>query len=65
LACPAVRWITSIWPKKLKAAQVFNSARNKMTKYPYNSLDDFLKSHRLDVDGLLDDGWGAPFPVKG
>lgn len=36
-----------------------------MTKHPYNSLDDFLKSHRLDVDGLLDDGWGAPFPVKG
>lgn len=36
-----------------------------MTKYPYNSLDDYLKSHRLDVDGLLDDGWGAPFPVKG
>ncbi len=36
-----------------------------MTTYPYNSLDDFLKSHRLDVDGLLDDGWGAPFPVKG
>ena len=36
-----------------------------MTKYPYNSLDDYLKSHRLDVDGLLVDGWGAPFPVKG
>jgi class 3 adenylate cyclase len=36
-----------------------------MTTYSYNSLDDFLKSHRLDVDGLLDDGGGAPFPVKG
>src|SRR6266850_1514102 len=36
-----------------------------MTKYPYNSLADYLKSRRLDVDGLLDDGGGAPFPVKG
>ena len=36
-----------------------------MTKYPFNSLDDFLKSHRLDVDALLDDGGGAPFPIKG
>ena len=36
-----------------------------MTKYPYNSLDDYLKSHRLDVDALLDDGAGAAFPIKG
>src|ERR1035438_1337606 len=36
-----------------------------MTKYPYNSLEDYLQSNRLDVDGLLDDGWGASFPVKG
>ena len=36
-----------------------------MTKYSYKSLEDYLQSHRLDVDGLLDDGWGAPFPVKG
>lgn len=31
----------------------------------YNSLEDFLISTRLDVNGLLDDGWGAWFPVKG
>jgi hypothetical protein len=36
-----------------------------MMKYLFNSLDDFLKSHRLDVDALLDDGGGAPFPIKG
>ena len=36
-----------------------------MTKYPYNSLDDYLKSKRLDVDGLLDDGGEAPIQVKG
>jgi hypothetical protein len=33
--------------------------------YPFHSLEDFLTSKRLDVDGLLDDGWGAHFPVKG
>lgn len=33
--------------------------------YPFHSLDDFLKSKMLDVDGQLDDGWGAKFPVKG
>ena len=31
----------------------------------YNSLDDYLKSQRLDVDGLLGDSKGAPFSVKG
>jgi len=36
-----------------------------MTKYTYNSLEDFLQSKPLDVDGLLDDGFGAIFPVKG
>src|SRR5665213_451718 len=36
-----------------------------MTKYSYKSLEDYLQSHRLDVDGSLDDGWGDPFPVKG
>ncbi len=36
-----------------------------MVKYPFHSLDDFLKSSTLDVDGQLDDGWGAPFCVKG
>jgi class 3 adenylate cyclase len=40
-----------------------NGARNKMTKY--NSLDDYLKSRRLDVDGLLKDSHGAPYAVKG
>jgi class 3 adenylate cyclase len=38
---------------------------NSVTKYAYNSLEDYLQSHRLDVDGLLDDGWGSAFPVKG
>ncbi|MBL9159730.1 MAG: adenylate/guanylate cyclase domain-containing protein [Verrucomicrobiales bacterium] len=33
--------------------------------YRFHSLEDFLTSKRLDVDGLLDDGWGAHFPVKG
>ncbi|MCI0726403.1 MAG: adenylate/guanylate cyclase domain-containing protein [Chloroflexi bacterium] len=34
-------------------------------KYRYNSLEDFLVSTPLTVDGQLDDGWGAIFPVKG
>lgn len=34
-------------------------------KYKYNSLEDFLISKPLTVDGELDDGWGALFPVKG
>jgi len=34
-------------------------------KYRYNSLDDFLATKPLSVDGEADDGWGAPFPVKG
>jgi hypothetical protein len=34
-------------------------------EYPFHSLEDYLTSKRLDVDGLLDDGWGAHFPVKG
>lgn len=38
---------------------------NPTVPYRYSSLDDFLKSKRLDVDGLLDDGWGAKFAVKG
>jgi class 3 adenylate cyclase len=33
--------------------------------YRYNSLEDYLASRPLDVDGMLDDGWGAAFPVKG
>ena len=36
-----------------------------MTKYNYHSLEDFLISNPLTIDGQLDDGWGAAFPVKG
>ncbi len=35
------------------------------TKYRFMSLQDFLISNELNVDGQLDDGWGAMFPVKG
>jgi hypothetical protein len=34
-----------------------------MTKY--NSLDNYLKSHPLDVDVLIPDSCGMPFQVKG
>ncbi len=34
-------------------------------KYRYNSLEDFLVSTTLTVDGQIGDGWGAGFPVKG
>jgi hypothetical protein len=34
-------------------------------KYRYSSLEDFLISNPLSVDGQLDDGWGALYPVKG
>lgn len=34
-------------------------------KYKFKTLDDFLISTPLTVDGSLDDGWGASFPVKG
>ena len=34
-------------------------------RYKYNSLEDFLISNRLTVDGTLDDGWGSQFAVKG
>lgn len=34
-------------------------------KYHLNSLEDFLISTTFTVDGQLDDGWGASFPVKG
>jgi class 3 adenylate cyclase len=36
-----------------------------MITYRYNSLEDYLISHPLDVNGIADDGWGATFPVKG
>jgi hypothetical protein len=34
-------------------------------KYRYNSLEDFLISTTFTVDGQIEDGWGAMFPVKG
>ena len=34
-------------------------------KYKYASLEDYLISSPLSVDGNLDDGWGATFAVKG
>ncbi|MBA2592872.1 MAG: adenylate/guanylate cyclase domain-containing protein [Gammaproteobacteria bacterium] len=34
-------------------------------KYRFNSLEDFLVSSTLTVDGQLNDGWGKLFPVKG
>jgi hypothetical protein len=33
--------------------------------YRYNSLEDFLISNPLELDGFLSDGWGALFPAKG
>src|SRR5437016_2604485 len=33
--------------------------------YRYSSLEDFLIASVLSVDGQLDDGWGAAFPVRG
>jgi hypothetical protein len=35
------------------------------TAYRYNSLEDFLISNPLEIDGILDDGQGALFPAKG
>jgi hypothetical protein len=34
-------------------------------KQAYRSLEDFLISNPLTVDGQFDDGWAALFPVKG
>lgn len=34
-------------------------------EYQYRSLEDFLVSSHLSIDAGLDDGWGAPMPVKG
>lgn len=34
-------------------------------KYQFRSLEDYLISRPLTVDGMLNDGWGAYFPVKG
>jgi len=34
-------------------------------RYKFASLEDFLISTPATVDGQLDDGWGALFPVKG
>jgi class 3 adenylate cyclase len=37
----------------------------KRVRYRYPSLDDFVTANELTVDGVLDDGWGAPLSVKG
>ena len=37
----------------------------KSVRYPYASLEDFLASQMLTVDGALDDGWNAQFIVRG
>ena len=37
----------------------------EQVKYRYRTLEDFLISNPLSVDGQLDDGWGAAFSVKG
>lgn len=34
----------------------------EQVKYRYRTLEDFLISNPLSVDGQLDDGWGAVFP---
>lgn len=34
-------------------------------RYQFHTLEDFLIANDLTVDGQLDDGWGALFPVKG
>lgn len=34
-------------------------------KYRFRSLEDFLISTTFTVDGQVDDGWDASFPVKG
>lgn len=36
-----------------------------LTQRLYSSLEDFLISKPATVDGEIDDGWGAMFPVKG
>ena len=41
------------------------SSRLVAVRYPFHSLEDFLIANDLSVDGQLDDGWGATFPVKG
>ncbi|MBU2698569.1 hypothetical protein CCO04_26120 [Pimelobacter sp. 30-1] len=35
------------------------------TDQRYHSLEDFLASTMSHLDGVLDDGWGSLFPVKG
>jgi class 3 adenylate cyclase len=37
----------------------------QQVRYTFHTLEDFLISHELSVDGVLDDGGGALFPVKG
>ena len=47
-------------------AAICAELRTLMTvRYRYSSLEDFLVTNPATVDGTLDDGWGATFPVKG
>jgi class 3 adenylate cyclase len=39
--------------------------RDMSIDYRYKSLEDYLISNPLTVDGKTDDAWGASFPVKG
>jgi hypothetical protein len=36
-----------------------------MIHYKYNSLEDFLNSFPLNIDGVANDGGGAQYPIKG
>jgi hypothetical protein len=36
-----------------------------MVAYRFNTLEDFLISNPLTIDGVGEDGWGATFPIKG
>lgn len=45
-----------------RAQEILDARR---VRYRHRSLEDFLIANQLDVDGQLDDGWGAAFPVKG
>ena len=47
------------------ATQTRRIVMDMAVRYPYHSLEDFLIASELTVDGQLDDGWGAAFPVKG
>src|SRR5260221_3557952 len=54
-----LRWLRRFLSKTRRTEQVVT------VKYPYHSLEDCLSSFDWSVDGQLDSGWGAMFPVKG